>query len=212
MRRLGPRNSLRSGAPSIKPNDRPVARLHPVVGPSGFANGLAWKLNLPLHGVVGWFSPTVRVAFIAGDDSAVIARLRRRNATAVRITAAAMACPSGPVELQVAHPMSRRGLMARPCSSPDRTVEGHLTHIYAKLGIRSHSELAPTLRSRPELATPDVHRHSRQATALASKAIRHRAAGPATEPARSCLRVWCGTQAVVPHLKRSSRRCGQQPM
>ena len=66
----------------------PVARLHPVVQPSGMANGLAWKLGLPLDHVAAWFSPTARVAFIAGDDRPVIARLRRRNATAVRIAAA----------------------------------------------------------------------------------------------------------------------------
>ena len=66
----------------------PVARLHPVVEPGSLANGLAWKLELPLDGVVGWFSPAVRVAFIQGDDSAVIARLRRRDATAVRLTTA----------------------------------------------------------------------------------------------------------------------------
>jgi hypothetical protein len=64
----------------------PVARLHPVVEPGALANGLAWKLNLPLDDVVGWFSPAVRVAFIEGDDSAVIARLRRRGATAVPLT------------------------------------------------------------------------------------------------------------------------------
>ena len=66
----------------------PVARLHPVIQPSGMANGLAWKLELPLDHVAAWFSPTARVAFIAGDDRPVIARLRRRNATAIRIAAA----------------------------------------------------------------------------------------------------------------------------
>jgi hypothetical protein len=55
----------------------PVARLHPVIQPSGMANGLAWKLGLPLDHVAAWFSPTARVAFIAGDDRPVIARLRR---------------------------------------------------------------------------------------------------------------------------------------
>jgi hypothetical protein len=66
----------------------PVARLHPVLQPNGMANALAWKLALPLDHVAAWFSPTARVAFIAGDDRPVIARLRRRNATAVRIAAA----------------------------------------------------------------------------------------------------------------------------
>jgi hypothetical protein len=66
----------------------PVARMHPVVKPGGLENGLAWKLLLPLDQVGRWFSPTVRIAFIEGDDAAVIARLRRRNATAVRLTAA----------------------------------------------------------------------------------------------------------------------------
>jgi hypothetical protein len=66
----------------------PVARLHPVIEPSGMANGLAWKLELPLDHVVGWFSPRVRVAFIGGDDRPVMARLHRRGATAARIAGA----------------------------------------------------------------------------------------------------------------------------
>jgi hypothetical protein len=66
----------------------PVARLHPIVQPGGLENGLAWKLDLHLDDVGRWFSPAVGVAFIEGDDAAVIARLRRRNATAVRLTAA----------------------------------------------------------------------------------------------------------------------------
>jgi hypothetical protein len=66
----------------------PVARLHPVVEPGALANGLAWKLDLPLRDVVGAFSPAVRIAFIEGDDRAVIARLRCRDATALRLTAA----------------------------------------------------------------------------------------------------------------------------
>jgi hypothetical protein len=66
----------------------PVARLHPVVKPGGLENGLAWKLNVRLSDVGRWFSPAVGVAFIDGDDAAVIARLRLRNATAVRIAAA----------------------------------------------------------------------------------------------------------------------------
>ena len=66
----------------------PVARMHPIVQPGGLENGLAWKLDLHLADVGRWFSPAVGVAFIAGDDAAVIARLRRRDATAVRLTAA----------------------------------------------------------------------------------------------------------------------------
>jgi hypothetical protein len=66
----------------------PVARMHPVVKPGGLENGLAWKLNLRLDDVGRWFSPAVGIAFIDGDDAAVIARLRRRNATATRLTAA----------------------------------------------------------------------------------------------------------------------------
>jgi hypothetical protein len=65
-----------------------VARMHPVVKPGGLENGLAWKLDLRLDGVGRWFSPAVGIAFIEGDDAAVIARLRRRNATATRLTAA----------------------------------------------------------------------------------------------------------------------------
>jgi hypothetical protein len=66
----------------------PVARLHPAVEPGAMANALAWKLDLRLRQVVGALSPAVRVAFIEGDDRAVIARLRRRGATAVRVSAA----------------------------------------------------------------------------------------------------------------------------
>jgi len=66
----------------------PVARLHPIVQPGGLENGLAWKLDLHLDAVGRWFSPRVGIAFIEGDDAAVIARLRRRDATAVRIAAA----------------------------------------------------------------------------------------------------------------------------
>jgi hypothetical protein len=67
----------------------PVARLHPVVEPGALANALAWKLHLRLRGVVGAFSPAaVRIAFIEGDERPVIARLRRRGATAVRLAAA----------------------------------------------------------------------------------------------------------------------------
>jgi hypothetical protein len=66
----------------------PVARMHPVVKPGGLENGLAWKLGLSLDHVSRWFSPAAGVAFIDGDDAAVIARLRRRDATATRLTAA----------------------------------------------------------------------------------------------------------------------------
>jgi hypothetical protein len=66
----------------------PVARLHPIVQPGGLENGLAWKLDLHLDGVGRWFSPAVGVAFVEGDDAAVIARLRQRDATAVRLAAA----------------------------------------------------------------------------------------------------------------------------
>jgi hypothetical protein len=66
----------------------PVARLNPIVQPGGLENGLAWKLDLHLDDVGRWFSPRVGIAFIEGDDAAVIARLRRRGATAVPLAAA----------------------------------------------------------------------------------------------------------------------------
>jgi hypothetical protein len=66
----------------------PVARLHPIVQPGGLENGLAWKLDLHLSDVGRWFSPAVGIAFVEGDDAAVIARLRRHNATAVRLATA----------------------------------------------------------------------------------------------------------------------------
>jgi hypothetical protein len=91
----------------------PVARLHPVVEPGAMANGLAWKLDLRLHDVVGAFSRRARIAFIEGDDRPVIARLRRHGATVTRLTAA------GPWRvLLVARGRSRRpNRSAHPTSS-----------------------------------------------------------------------------------------------
>ncbi|HEX6699011.1 MAG TPA: hypothetical protein VF080_19540 [Solirubrobacteraceae bacterium] len=66
----------------------PVASLHPIVQPGGLENGLAWKLDVHLDDVGRWFSPRVGIAFIEGDEAAVIARLRRRDATAVPLAAA----------------------------------------------------------------------------------------------------------------------------
>jgi hypothetical protein len=66
----------------------PVARLHPIVQPGGLENGVAWKLDLHLSDVGRWFSPAVGIAFVEGDDATVIARLRRRNATAVLLATA----------------------------------------------------------------------------------------------------------------------------
>jgi hypothetical protein len=138
----------------------PVARLHPVVEPGALANGLAWKLDLRLDDVVGWFTPAVRIAFIEGDDRAVIARLRRRDATAVRLTAA------GPWRVllvrwskaahsarQIRRPDARRGLPhqasrqrasapRRTCAMDDteqRRSRGHLTQCHC-----SFEERAPT--------------------------------------------------------------------
>jgi hypothetical protein len=66
----------------------PVARLHPVVEPRAMANGLAWKLGVRLDDVAGSFTPGTRIAFLAGNVRAVIARLHRRNATARPLTRA----------------------------------------------------------------------------------------------------------------------------
>jgi hypothetical protein len=66
----------------------PVARLHPIVQPGGLENGVAWKLDVHLSDVGRWFSPAVGIAFVEGDETAVIARLRRRGASAVPLTAA----------------------------------------------------------------------------------------------------------------------------
>ena len=66
----------------------PVARLHPVVRPGGLENGVAWKLDLHLSDVGRWFSPAVGIAFVEGDETAVVARLRRRGASAVPLAAA----------------------------------------------------------------------------------------------------------------------------
>jgi hypothetical protein len=66
----------------------PIARLHPVVEPGAMANGLAWKLGLPVHDVRGALTPATRIAFLEGSDRAVLGRLRRRDATATPLTAA----------------------------------------------------------------------------------------------------------------------------
>jgi hypothetical protein len=66
----------------------PVARLHPVVEPGSMANGLAWKLSVRLDDVAGSFTHGARIAFLAGNLRAVIARLHRRDATAVPLTGA----------------------------------------------------------------------------------------------------------------------------
>jgi hypothetical protein len=52
------------------------------------ANGLAWKLGVRLDDVAGSFTPGTRIAFLAGNVRAVIARLHRRNATARPLTRA----------------------------------------------------------------------------------------------------------------------------
>jgi hypothetical protein len=87
--KAGPRSSRHSGAPWTKPNGE--LRSRACTQSSSRARWrTAWpgKLDLRLHDVVGAFSPTARIAFIEGDDRAVIARRRRRDATAVRLTAA----------------------------------------------------------------------------------------------------------------------------
>jgi hypothetical protein len=66
----------------------PVARLHPIVRPGGLENGVAWKLDLHLSDVGRWFSPAVGIAFVEGDETAVVARLRLRGASAVPLAAA----------------------------------------------------------------------------------------------------------------------------
>jgi hypothetical protein len=52
------------------------------------ANGLAWKPGVRLDDVAGSFTPGARIAFLAGNVRAVIARLHRRNATARPLTRA----------------------------------------------------------------------------------------------------------------------------
>jgi hypothetical protein len=67
---------------------QPVARLHPVVEPGAMANGLAWKLDVRVHDVAGAFARGNRIAFLEGDDRAVLSRLHRRNATTQPLTGA----------------------------------------------------------------------------------------------------------------------------
>ena len=52
------------------------------------ATGLAWKLGMRLYDVRVWFTPATRIAFLEGNDRAVIARLRRRGATTTPVAAA----------------------------------------------------------------------------------------------------------------------------
>ena len=66
----------------------PIARLHPVVEPSAMANALTWKLGLRVHDVRGLFTPAARIAFVEGDDRAVVARLHRRGVTTTPAAAA----------------------------------------------------------------------------------------------------------------------------
>jgi hypothetical protein len=66
----------------------PIARLHPVVEPGTMANGLAWKLRLRVHDVRGALTPAARIAFLEGNDRAVLAALRGRDASATPLAAA----------------------------------------------------------------------------------------------------------------------------
>jgi len=66
----------------------PIARLHPVVQPGAMATGLAWKLGMRLHDVRVVFTPTTGIAFLEGDDRAVLAQLRRRGAATAPVAAA----------------------------------------------------------------------------------------------------------------------------
>ena len=87
----------------------PVARLHPVVEPGAMAHGLAWKLDVRLDEVAGSFTPGARIAFLAGNVRAVIARLHRRNATARPLTRA------GPWHVFLVHwPHGQEALTPRP--------------------------------------------------------------------------------------------------
>ena len=88
-RRLAPRSSRRSGAPSTEPSGAPRSRAC-TRSSSRAAWRTAWRGSSTCTSATsgGWFSPAVGIAFIEGDDAAVIARLRRRNATAVRLAAA----------------------------------------------------------------------------------------------------------------------------
>jgi hypothetical protein len=87
----------------------PVARLHPVVEPGAMANGLAWKLGVRLDDVAGTFTPGARIAFLAGNVRAVIARLHRRHATARPLTRA------GPWHVVLVHwPRGQEALTPRP--------------------------------------------------------------------------------------------------
>jgi hypothetical protein len=66
----------------------PIDRLHPLVEPGAMANGLAWKLGMRVHDVRGALTPAAHIAFLDGNDGAVLARLRRRDATATPLAAA----------------------------------------------------------------------------------------------------------------------------
>ena len=118
----------------------PVARMHPIVQPGGLENGLAWKLDLPLDRVGRWFSPAVGIAFIGGDDAAVIARLRRRGAIATRLTAA------GPWRVLLVRwgPTARSGVdgqRARRAHSMQSTLSGAAARRAGAIGSPQPSQM-----------------------------------------------------------------------
>ena len=66
----------------------PVARLHPVIRPSGMANGLAWKLGLPRTTSPRAFSPPPASPSSPATSPRDRAAAHDRNATVIRIAAA----------------------------------------------------------------------------------------------------------------------------
>ncbi len=154
----------------------PVARLHPVVEPGSMANGLAWKLSVHLDEVAGSFTHGARIAFLAGNLRAVIARLHRRDATAVPLTRA------GPWHVVLVHwprgqealtPRPRRpGVAQRPARPPPpcswRLGIGNLT---ASVLVTEWPPLGPGARSSEACVTS-------RATSACTAASSSRAATP----------------------------------
>jgi hypothetical protein len=115
----------------------PIARLHPVVQPGAMATGLAWKLGMRLHDVRVVFTPATGIAFLEGDDRAVLAQLGRRGATTAPVAAAGRW-----------HVLRLRWASAAPRTRHRQRSRGR--------GRRAAERKRPARRRRAVMSTPSV--------------------------------------------------------